>query len=63
MNLSKITIKNPKSEYRNPKQIQISNDPNTKRFWNIQICDFEFVSRFEFRASNLCVKIQQIHET
>jgi hypothetical protein len=44
---------NPKSEYRNPKQIQMTKNPNPKprrsgggRFGH---CDFEFLICLEFR--------------
>jgi len=40
---------NPKSEARNPKQIQNPNDQNYKRFEHLKIKKLEFVSYFEFR--------------
>jgi hypothetical protein len=53
---------NPKSEARNPKQARNSNDQNPKPqptekrsafVLDIRILDFEFVSIFGFRDSNL----------
>ena len=40
-------MKNPKSEYRNPKQYQ-----NSKQFWKFGFGDLEFISNFVLRASN-----------
>jgi hypothetical protein len=42
---------NPKSQIRNPKQIQIPNDSNPKRF-GIGILDFDIVSDFVLRISD-----------
>ena len=46
-------MENTKFEYRNPKQIRISNDRNSKRVWVIWNLDFEIISDFGFRASDL----------
>jgi predicted alpha/beta-fold hydrolase len=46
-------MKNPKHEYRNSKQIRISNAQNIKNFSSIVIWDFEIVSHFMLRISNL----------
>ena len=45
--------KNPKSEYRNPKQTQNSNVQNSKRFGHLNFCHSNIVSDLGFRASNL----------
>jgi len=42
---------NPKSEYRNPKQTQMTKIRN--EFRKFENSNFEFVSDFGFRASNL----------
>ena len=49
---------NPKSEYRNPKQIKITKEENPKRrSWvpvsYFPVSDFEFVSDFDIRISSL----------
>ncbi|PIU74234.1 carbamoyl-phosphate synthase large subunit [Candidatus Roizmanbacteria bacterium CG06_land_8_20_14_3_00_34_14] len=44
---------NPKSENRNPKQTQNSNDKNSNRFDHSKFENSRIVSNFELRASNL----------
>jgi len=45
-------MENSKSETRNPKQIQMTEAQNSKRFC-LEIWIFEFVSRFDIRISDL----------
>jgi hypothetical protein len=49
---NKIRVKNPKSEYRNPKQILNSNVPNSKPtlFGELGFESLGFVSNFVLRA-------------
>jgi hypothetical protein len=49
---------NPKSEIRNPKQIRMAEIQNSKprtgrEFQTLELLNFEFVSDFEFRISDL----------
>jgi len=46
-------LKNPKSEYRNPKQIRNSNVQKKQTKKTVEFGTFGFVSNFGFRASNL----------
>ena len=45
--------KNPESEYRNPKQIQMTKIQNSNQFWSLGPLIFNIVSNFVFRVSNL----------